>query len=111
MTNITELEDGVNVKMARWKIWPQTFGDSRSGRAALSFVTEKSWWAPDKVTGPEFVLELYGQQLAVDFMQWSLENSGEEFFAEIIEAMPRKIGTVERSFLDTIMKWGQCGAQ
>lgn len=69
---------------------------------SLTFVTPESCWAPAVFAAPDTVLDLYGKQLAVDFLSYAgreIDGDGEEKLSAIVSAMPKEHGRVERAFL------------
>ena len=76
----------------------------------LSFVTAKSFWSPARVTGPARVLELYGIQLALDFLKFE-SFCDDPIFDRIVRDMPSPHGPVELAFLHFIARRAAAGAR
>ncbi|EIL98228.1 hypothetical protein AB7849_11545 [Rhodanobacter sp. 115] len=76
----------------------------------LVFYKDGNWWSPEPVTGPDLAQTLYGKQLAVDFLQWSVSTDNTEKLVDIINAMPAEKGGVERGFIEFIASRAPAGA-
>lgn len=77
----------------------------------LAFCKDGNWWCPEPVTGPVLAQELYGKQLALDFMDWALGScESTKRLVDIVNAMPAEKGGVERGFLEFIAQAAPMGA-
>lgn len=77
----------------------------------LAFVEGDNWWTPPTVTGPELAQQLYGKQLAVDFLDWAEATGWTERLVDIVSAMPVEKGAVERAFIEFIAASAPKGAR
>lgn len=79
----------------------------------LSLVAPESAWRPAQFEAPDVVLDLYGKQLAVDFLSYAghtYDEEGAAMLSKVVAAMPKEHGRVELAFLEHIAMGAICHA-